>query len=106
MSWEMPETKIGDVVYFYAHEHAEPNMAFVIRTGKDTLILWALAAGYGGNEKPSVHHKDDPRLGDYPDWKPYGTWDYKPQTSRVAAVSEKLALLEKRLSELEGRKGK
>lgn len=104
--WSMPEAQIGDIVYFYAHDGAEPVMAFVQKTGKETLVLWALAPGYGGNEKPSVHHKDDPRLPDYPDWKPYGTWDHRPKDSKLAILSEKLALLERRLAEVEGRKGK
>jgi hypothetical protein len=95
-SWSMPEAALGDIVYYYAHEGADPVMAFVTKVGRETLVLWALAPGYGGNEKPSVHHKDDPRLGDFPDWKPYGTWAHKPKDSRLASLSERLSLLEKK----------
>ena len=94
--YSMPEVALGDIVYFYPHEGAEPSMAFVTRVGKDTLILWAITPGYGGNEKPSVHHKDDPRLGDYPDWKTYGIWAHKPRDSRLASLSERVSALEKK----------
>lgn len=105
-SYEMPAVQLGDWVYFYAHEGAEPATALVQRVGKGTVVLWVVAPGYGGVEKPSVHHKEDPRLPDYPEWKAYGTWDYKPRDPKVAILAEKVALLEKKVAELDQRRGK
>lgn len=99
----MPEVRLGEWVYFYPHDGAEPSVGVVTKVAKETVILWVITPGYGGTEKPSVHHKDDPRLGDYPDWKPYGTWEHQPRDPRLAILAEKVALLEKKL---EGQKGK
>jgi hypothetical protein len=98
----MPEVSVGDSVYFHAHDNAEPVMAFVTKVGRETLVVWALAPGYGGVEKPSVRHKDDPRLSEGGEWKQYGTWCLKPRDPRVAQLSERLSLLEKRFAELVG----
>lgn len=93
--YQMPEVRLGDVVWFRPHEGAEPQMAFVTKVGRETLELWALSPGYGGTEKPSVHHIDDPRLQTSKEWKTYGTWEHKPRESGLAQLSERLALLEK-----------
>jgi hypothetical protein len=105
-NYEMPEVQLGDWVYFYAHEGAEPVVALVQKVGKGTVVLWSVSPGYGGVERPSVHHKDDPRLPDQPEWKVYGTWEHKPRDTKVAILSEKVALLEKKVADLEGRKTK
>jgi hypothetical protein len=94
MSWEVPAVGVGDTVLFYAHEGAEPCMAFVTKVGKDTLELWALSPGYGGVDKSSVRHKDDPRLQDSTQWKQFGTWCHKPRDPRLAQLSERLSALE------------
>jgi hypothetical protein len=94
MSWEPPAVGVGDTVLYYAHENAEPCMAFVTKVGKDTLELWALSPGYGGVDKPSVRHKDDPRLQDSGQWKVFGVWEHKPRDPRIAQLSERLSALE------------
>lgn len=94
-AYQMPEVRLGDVVWFRPHEGAEPQMAFVTKVGRETLELWALSPGYGGTEKPSVHHIDDPRLQTSKEWKTYGTWEHKPRESGLAQLSERLSLLEK-----------
>jgi hypothetical protein len=95
MSWEMPEVNIGDTVIYRAHEGAEGSMAFVSKVGKETLELWVLSPGYGGVDKPSVRHKDDPRMVDRPNWKAYGTWEHRPRDPRLAMLSERVSALEK-----------
>ena len=94
----MPEAKLGDLVRFYSHEGADPVMAFVTQTSSRTLTLWAVVPGYGGIEKVSVHHKDDPGLAEFPAWKETGLWDALPSDPRIAVLSERVSLLEKRLN--------
>lgn len=96
-NWTMPAAGLGDTVLYYSHENAEPVMSFVIKVGRDTLTLWALSPGYGGVEKPSVRHRDDPRLGDSVEWKKFGTWCHPPRDPRIAQLSERVSLLEQRL---------
>jgi hypothetical protein len=91
----MPEVGVGETVLFRAHENAEGQMAFVARVGKDALELWALSPGYGGTDKPSVRHKDDPRMIDKPEWKKFGTWEHLPRDPRLAILSERVSALEK-----------
>lgn len=95
MDWSMPEVRIGETVLFRSHEGADAQMAFVSRVGKETVELWALTPGYGGVEKPSVHHKDDPRLANSVEWKKFGTWEHRPRDPRFAQLSERLSALEK-----------
>lgn len=94
MPYQMPAVGVGDSVLFYPHEGADAVMAFVTRVGRETVELWALSPGYGGVEKPSVHHKDDPRLADNVEWRRYGTWDHRPRDPRIAQLSERLSALE------------
>lgn len=91
----MPAVGVGDSVIFHSHEGSEPVMAFVTRVGRETVELWALSPGYGGVEKPSVHHKDDPRLAESAEWRRYGTWEHRPRDPRIAQLSERLSALEK-----------
>lgn len=100
----MPTAELGDWVLFRAHEGADPVPAMVTKASQRTLTLWALAPGYGGVEKPSVHHVTDPGVNEFPAWKDYGFWEHKPQKNAILA--EKVALLERKVAELEARKGK
>lgn len=102
--YKMPETKVGDIVLYYAHEGADPCMAFVAATSSRTLTLWAVVPGYGGVEKISVHHKDDPGTAEFPAWKEYGFWGPRP-AGKEAILSEKVAMLEKKVAELDAKKG-
>lgn len=95
MSWEMPEVSLGETVIYRAHEGAPGNMAFVSKVGKDTLTLWVLSPGYGGADKASVHHKDDPRLPDMAEWRKFGTWEHRPRDTRLSILSERVSALEK-----------
>lgn len=97
LNWTMPAANLGETVLYYAHDGAEPVMAFVIKVGRDALTLWALSPGYGGVEKPSVRHQDDPRLPDSVEWKKFGTWTHAARDPRLAMLSERVAMLESRL---------
>lgn len=102
--FQMPSADVGDWVLFRAHEGAETIPAMVTRVSQRTLTLWAVAPGYGGTEKPSVHHVTDPGVADFPAWKEYGFWEHKP--TKNAILAEKVALLEKKVADLEARKPK
>lgn len=101
MAWAMPHVELGQTVHYFAHEGAAPTMAFVTKVGKDALDLWALAPGYGGVDKPSVRHTDDPRLEGHSEWKKYGTWLPAAKDPMVSILSEKNAVLERRVATLE-----
>ena len=92
--FSMPKAELGDFVLFMPHEGAKPVPALVTDVAARTLTLWAISPGYGGSEKPSVHHIDDPGVNEFPAWKSYGFWKHKP-ASQFAALSERIALLEK-----------
>lgn len=100
----MPAASVGDWVYFYPHYDASPVPALVTSASSRTVTLWAVSPGYGGNEKPSVHHVTDPDVEKFPDWKRYGFWEHKPADPKIAILSEKVALLEKRLDGKSGNK--
>lgn len=99
--YEMPSAELGEWVLFRAHEGADAVPAMVSKVSQRTLTLWAISPGYGGNDKFSVHHKDDPGLLEFPEWKTYGTWEKRPGVNAV--LHEKLVALEKRVSDLENR---
>ena len=103
-TYAMPHADPGDFVLYYRHEGAEPNVAIVTGVSSRTLTLWVISPGYGGVERPSVHHTTDPGVNEFPAWKEYGSWDYK--RGREAILSEKLALLEKKVADLEGKKAR
>lgn len=100
----MPIAELGDWVFYRAHEGAETVPALVTKTSQRTLTMWVLAPGYGGVEKQSVHHVSDPGVNDFPAWKDYGYWEHKPQKNAILA--EKVALLERKVADLESRRGK
>lgn len=104
--YKMPQPMLGDWVYFYAHEGADPTIALVSKVGQRALELWAISPGYGGTDKPSVHHKDDPGFETYPAWKEYGMWEARPEDPRIAILSEKVSMLEKKIAAISpGKKG-
>ena len=105
-NFNMPPVVLGDWVYFYYHVGAPPTVALVSAVSSRTVTLWAVCPGYGGTEKPSVHHLTDPGVEEFKDWKAYGFWDYKPRDPKAAILSEKVAFLEKRVAELEGKRPK
>ena len=98
MSYEMPKADLGDIVLFYAHEGATPVPAIVSVTASRTLTLWAIAGELGGVVKPSVQHLNDPGVNEFPDWKRYGYWEHKAKDPSMSILSEKVSLLEKKVS--------
>lgn len=94
MSYEMPAVSLGEVILYRPHENAEPIMAFVTKVGRETIECWSLSPGYGGVDRTSVHHRDDPAL-ENPNLKAFGTWEHRPRDSRIAQLSERLSALEK-----------
>ena len=104
--YSMPEVKLGDFVHYYAHEDSAPNSGIVTEVAGRALKVWCLVPDYGGIEKYSVHYKDDPGLEDFPEWKRYGMWDFKPSHPQMSILSEKVALLEKKLAEIGGKRSK
>lgn len=96
MSYQMPAVELGETVVYRVHENAEPIMAFVTKVGRETIECWSLSPGYGGVERTSVHHKDDPAL-ENANLKAFGTWEHLPRDPRIAQLSERLSALEKSL---------
>ncbi len=94
MSYQMPEVSVGETVLYYVHENSEPIMAFVTRVGRVTIECWSLSPGYGGVDRTSVHHKDDPAL-ENPNLKAFGAWSHRPRDPRISQLSERLSALEK-----------
>lgn len=101
----MPSVELGDFVYFYPHPGAEPEIAQVIKPGARALTLWVTAAGFGGMERTSVHHKDDPGITENAEWAKLGAWEHKPKDSRLTILAEKVSLLERKLEALAQPKG-
>jgi len=104
MSYEMPTAELGDIVLFYAHEGASPVPAIVAVKASRTLTLWAIAGELGGVVKPSVHHLTDPGVNEFPDWKRYGYWEHKAKDPTMSILSEKVSLLEKKISSVAPKK--
>lgn len=103
--YKMPSANLGEFVLFRSHEGAAPVPALVTQVSSRTLTLWAISPGYGGTEKPSVHHTTDPGVNEFPAWKDYGFWEHRPN-DKIAILSEKLAVLERKVADLEGKKSK
>lgn len=104
MTYEMPAADIGDIVLFYQHENSIPVPAIVAVKASRTLTLWAIAGELGGLIKPSVHHMTDPGVNEFPDWKRYGFWEHKTKDPAVSILSEKVSVLEKKLSSIAPKK--
>jgi hypothetical protein len=103
--FSMPTTQVGEQVLYQAHEGAPVQPAFVVEAAARTVTLWALSGAYGGTLKPSVHHVDDPGVHEFPEWKKYGYWKPMPANPQIAILSEKVALLEKKLAAISPKKG-
>jgi hypothetical protein len=103
--YQMPHEELGDFVFFYPHPGAEPEIAQVIKPGARALTLWVTAPGFGGMERTSVHHKDDPGITENAEWARLGAWEHKPKDSRLSVLSEKVSLLERKLEALAHGKG-
>ena len=101
----MPAVELGDFVFFYPHPGAEPEIAQVIKPGTRAVTLWVTAPGFGGMERTSVHHKDDPGITENAEWAKLGALEHKPKDSRVSVLSEKVSLLERKLEALAHGKG-
>jgi hypothetical protein len=105
MSYEMPKAGLGEWVFFQAHDNAPCVPAVITQVGNRTLTMWTINPGIGGVEKSSVHHKDDPGIEEFPEWKKTGVWQHQPKDPQVAILSEKVALLEKKLAAIAPKKG-
>lgn len=103
-NYKMPAAEIGDWVLYRPHQDADPIPAMVTKVSSRTLTMWALAPGFGGIDRFSVHHQSDPGLQEFPEWKTTGTWEHR--RSVHAVLSEKIAALERKVAELEGRSRK
>ena len=105
VTYTMPTIGLGDQVYYYRHDGANPEIAWVTDVSSRTVTLWVLTPNGGGSDRFSVHHVGDPGVADFPAWKEYGFWDYRPKTTE-ALLSEKVAALTRRVEALEGKKPK
>ena len=105
-TYQMPEPKLGDFINYYAHEESPANIGIVTEIGNRTIKCWCMVPDFGGIEKFSVHHREDPSLDEYPEWKKYGVWDFKPADPQITMLCEKVALLEKKVAEIGGKRGK
>jgi hypothetical protein len=103
-NYKMPPVEIGEWVLYRPHQDAEPIPAMVTKVSSRTLTVWSLSPGYGGVDRFSVHHLSDPGLLEFPEWKTTGTWEHR--RSQHAILAEKLAALERKVAELEGRSRK
>jgi hypothetical protein len=65
-----------------------------------------MAGELGVVVKPSVHHVTDEGVQEFPEWKRYGFWDHRPKDPKIALLSERVSLLEKKLAVLEPKKAK
>lgn len=106
MSYEMPKAEVGEIVLFMPHEGAPPCPALVCKASSRTLTLYAMSGESGVSIKPSVHHITDEGVNEFPEWKKYGLWEHKAKDPRISLLSERVALLEKKLEALEPRKPK
>jgi hypothetical protein len=106
MSYEMPKAEVGEIVLFMPHEGAPAVPAIVCKASARTLTLFAMAGELGMVVKPSVHHVTDEGVQEFPEWKRYGFWDHRPKDPKIALLSERVSLLEKKLAVLEPKKAK
>jgi hypothetical protein len=98
MTYDMPQVDVGEIVLFRPHSAADPVPAIVCKAGSRTLTLFAMAGELGLVLKHSVHHITDPGVEEFPAWKEYGFWEQRPQDPRLAILSERVSLLEKKLA--------
>jgi hypothetical protein len=105
MSYVPPSVVLSETVLFAQHEGAPCVPAIVTRLGSRTLEMYALGGAAGGVMKVGVHHESDPDLENFPEWKKSGIWKKAPADPKYAILAEKVALLEKKLESLGGKKG-
>lgn len=105
MSYAMPSTEVGEIVLFRPHSGADPTPAIVCKVGSRTLNLFAMSGELGFTLKSSVHHVTDEGVEEFPEWKRYGFWEHKPDDPRLAILSERVSMLEKKLAAVAPKKG-
>ena len=105
MTYVMPSVDVGEIVLFRAHAGADPTPAIVCKAGSRTLNLFAMSGELGFTLKPSVHHVTDPGVEEFPEWKRYGFWEHRADDPRLAILSERVSMLEKKLSAVAPKKG-
>lgn len=105
MTYQMPAAEVGEIVLFRAHAGADPTPAIVCKVGSRTLTLMAMSGELGFVGKSSVHHVTDEGVEEFPEWKRYGFWEHRPDDPRISILSEKLAMLEKRVAAVAPKKG-
>ena len=98
MSYDMPLVDVGEIVLFRAHAGADPVPAIVCKVGSRTVNLFAMSGDLGVVLKPSVHHTTDEGAEEFPEWKRYGFWEHRPADPRLAILSERVSMLEKKLA--------
>lgn len=84
-NWSMPRPNMGDVVLFSTdtHNFSNPTIAFVIKEPGDSTVHLLTFTPTGWVDRPSVHHKDDPRLHGDHGWDDLGVWDFAPMTAAI-----------------------
>lgn len=105
MTYVMPSVEVGEIVLFRPHSGADPTPAIVCKVGSRTLNLFAMSGELGFTLKSSVHHITDEGVEEFPEWKKYGFWEHKPADPRLAILSERVSMLEKKLSAVAPKKG-
>lgn len=105
MTFDMPSVEIGEIVLFRPHAGADPTPAIVCKAGSRTLNLFAMSGELGFTLKPSVHHVTDPGVEEFPEWKRYGFWEHRADDPRLAILSERVSMLEKKLAAVAPKKG-
>lgn len=98
MSYDMPLVDVGEIVLFRPHAGADAVPAIVCKVGSRTVNLFAMSGDLGVVLKPSVHHTTDEGVEEFPEWKKYGFWEHKQADPRLAILSERVSMLEKKLA--------
>jgi hypothetical protein len=101
MNYEMPKADVGEIVLFMPHEGASSVPAIVCKASARTLTLFAMSGEAGVTIKPSVHHVTDEGVNEFPEWKKYGFWEHRAKDPKIALLSERVSLLEKKLEALD-----
>ena len=83
--WQMPRPNMGDIVLFSTdiHTFSSPTIAFVIKDPGDSTVHLLSFTHSGWVDRPSVHHKDDPRIHGDNGWAELGVWDFAPMTQAI-----------------------
>lgn len=83
--YDMPRPRMGDVVLFSTdiHGFSSPMIAFVTKEPGDSTVHLLSFTSSGWVDRPSVHHKDDPRIHGDNGWGELGVWDFAPMTTAI-----------------------